>query len=138
MRARSATVAFVGRRALRSLGDLESAIMRVVWASPEPVSVREVHAGLGPRRKLAYTTVMTVLDRLWRKGFLRRTTRGRAYEYTPALSEAEYTARLMHELLGKASDRVGALAYFVRGMRQADEAELRDLARQASRKRRPR
>jgi predicted transcriptional regulator len=112
--------------------------MGVVWASPEPVSVRDVHAGLGSRRKLAYTTVMTVLDRLWRKGFLRRTARGRAYEYAPALSEAEFTARMMHQLLARASDRASALAHFARGIRDADEAELRELYREASRRKRSR
>jgi predicted transcriptional regulator len=133
----SATVAVVGRGDLRPLGDLETAVMRVVWASPEPVSVREVHAALATR-KLAYTTVMTVLDRLWRKRFLRRNARGRAYLYSPTVSEAEYTAGLMHGVLAQASDRAGALAHFVRGMRKADEAELRHLAGEASRRRRPR
>jgi predicted transcriptional regulator len=110
--------------------------MRFVWGSPRPVTVREVHAGLGTRRRLAYTTVMTVLDRLWRKRFLRRRTRGRAYEYTPALSEAEYTARLMHELLARTSDRASALAHFLRGVPETEDAELRQLAREASRRRR--
>jgi predicted transcriptional regulator len=109
--------------------------MRVVWGSPEPVTVRDVHGALA-HRKLAYTTVMTVLDRLWRKGFLRRNARTRAYQYSPAVSEGHYTAQLMHGVLAQASDRAAALAHFVRGMREADETELRHLAGETSRRRR--
>jgi predicted transcriptional regulator len=119
------------------LGELETAVMRVVWGSPEPVTVREVHRALA-HRSLAYTTVMTVLDRLWRKRFLRRNARARAYQYSPTVSEAQYTAQLMHGVLAQASDRAGALAHFVRGMSEGDETELRHLAGETSRRRRSR
>lgn len=123
---------------MRVLGELESAVMATVWRSDVPITVREVHGALARERDLAYTTVMTVMERLWRKGLLRRAPSGRAFEYTAQLSEPEYTAKLMHELLGRTNDRRGALAHFVRGMRKADEQELRRLAREASRrKRRP-
>lgn len=108
--------------------------MRVLWRAQGPMTVRETLAALVPEREFAYTTVMTILERLWRKGFLDRSSRGRAYEYTAIVTEAEYTAELMHRMLSGATDRRAALAHFVGGMRAADEAELRRLAEEASRK----
>jgi BlaI family transcriptional regulator, penicillinase repressor len=123
---------------LRVLGELESRVMRVLWARKSPISVRDVHDQLAPDHSLAYTTVMTVMERLARKGLLRRKMKGRAFLYEPAETEAEYTARLMHELLRSTRDRKGALAHFVRGMRQADERQLRELADRAGRRKQTR
>lgn len=67
------------------LGDLEVEVMAVVW-SREEVSVREVHQRLERRRPLAYTTVMTTLARLARKGLLRRRKVEGAHLYSPAVS----------------------------------------------------
>ncbi|MGH2655450.1 MAG: BlaI/MecI/CopY family transcriptional regulator [Actinomycetota bacterium] len=123
---------------MKTLGDLETRIMEILWRRDEPTTVRKVHEELDRARPLAYTTIMTVMDRLWRKRLLRRTLRGRAFEYVPAASQAEYTAKLMHQLLRGTGDRQGALAHFVRGMRKADEAELLRLAREATRRKRTR
>lgn len=71
------------------LGELEQAVMQILWASPEAMSVREVHARLAPDRDLAYTTVMTVLDRLTKKGIVRRNLDGRAWHYRPVATWAE-------------------------------------------------
>src|SRR5215472_10843372 len=60
------------------LGDLERAIMDVLWESRDPLTVRQVSGGL-TERDLAHTTVMTVLDRLAKKGFARRERDGRAW-----------------------------------------------------------
>lgn len=54
------------------LGELETAIMRVLWATPQPLTVRAVFEVLVEDRQLAYTTVMTVLDRLAKKGVVLR------------------------------------------------------------------
>ena len=70
-------------------GDLEQAVMEVLWASPTAMSVRDVQAGLTPQRNLAYTTVMTVMDRLSKKGQLRRELDGRAWQYRPAFTWAQ-------------------------------------------------
>ncbi len=76
---------------LRSLlGELEAAIMEVVWAS-EPTTVREVFEKLSADRELAYTTVMTVMSRLAQKGILVRRRRGQAHEYEAAKSREEFT-----------------------------------------------
>jgi predicted transcriptional regulator len=123
------------RMLVRTFGELEAEIMRALWRRDGPATVREVHGDLARRPRPAYTTIMTVMERLWRKGILKRTPRGRAFEYAPVMSEAEYTANLMHELLAGTSNRRNALAHFVRGMKKAEEQELLRLAREASRRR---
>ena len=62
---------------MNRLGELERAIMEVLWESPDPMTVRQV-GGCLTDRDLAHTTVMTVLDRLAKKGFVRRQRAGRA------------------------------------------------------------
>ncbi len=109
-----------------SLGDLERAVMDVLWASPHDQTVREVHTSLGETRDLAYTTVMTVLDRLARKGLTRRVREGRVWRYQPAATREELTAASMREsfeALG-ATDRRAALMHF---LGEADETEIADL-----------
>jgi predicted transcriptional regulator len=123
---------------LRSLGELEGEIMRILWRRGDPATVREVHGAVGAKRDLAYTTVMTVMERLWRKGLLRREPRGRAFQYLPKVSEAEFIAGLMHGLLGASRNRSEVLAHFLKGMRKGDEAKLLRLADEATRRRRRR
>jgi predicted transcriptional regulator len=55
-----------------ALGELEALVMRKVWDRGQPVTVREIVGDLQPERPVAYTTVMTVMDNLRRKGWLRR------------------------------------------------------------------
>ena len=77
------------------LGDLEHAVMDVLWARPAPTPVRDVHEELAQGREIAYTTVMTVLDRLAKKGVVARELDGRAWLYLPAQSRVElYTAAI--------------------------------------------
>ncbi|HYT81375.1 MAG TPA: BlaI/MecI/CopY family transcriptional regulator [Actinomycetota bacterium] len=121
---------------MKTLGELEARIMQVLWHRSEPATVRTVHGELTREREIAYTTVMTVMDRLARKGMLRRDLRGRAFAYEPAVSEARYTAQLMHKLLAASRDRRGALAHFVGRMRKTDGAELLRLAEEAARRKR--
>ncbi|MDA8438721.1 MAG: BlaI/MecI/CopY family transcriptional regulator [Propionibacterium sp.] len=82
------------------LGDLEHLIMSVLWRSKEPQSVREVHEAVRAERDLAYTTVMTVLDRLAKKGLVARELDGRAWRYRDAVSAAQLVSDEMHSLLG--------------------------------------
>ena len=67
------------------LTPLELDIMKSVWRHP-PVTVREVHAAVRPSRNLAYTTVMTIMDRLFHKGLLTRTKKSRTHHYEPAVT----------------------------------------------------
>ncbi|WP_083948122.1 BlaI/MecI/CopY family transcriptional regulator [Thermobifida cellulosilytica] len=108
------------------LGDLERAVMDVLWERTEPMTVREVGRALADR-DLAHTTVMTVLDRLAKKGVVTRTREGRAWRYRPAASREAYVSELMHDALGQTGDRDAALAAFVRSMSGAEAELLRRL-----------
>ncbi|MER6176091.1 BlaI/MecI/CopY family transcriptional regulator, partial [Streptosporangium sp. NPDC001681] len=63
---------------MRGLGDLESTVMERLWSYHRPASVRDVLEDLRRERDIAYTTVMTVMDKLQKKGLLRRKPVGRA------------------------------------------------------------
>ena len=96
---------------LRGFGELEAAIMDRLWARGEPATVREVLADLRGDRELAYNTVLTVMDNLFKKGWLRRERAGRAHRYAPVTSREGYGARLMRDALD-ASALVMPLACF--------------------------
>lgn len=93
------------------MGELETAIMRVLWGAREPMTVRAVFEQLSEERQLAYTTVMTVLDRLAKKGKVSRQQQGRAWLYQPTATESELVVNEMHSLL----DDAGAEANVVLG-----------------------
>ncbi|MGO9078456.1 MAG: BlaI/MecI/CopY family transcriptional regulator [Streptosporangiaceae bacterium] len=84
---------------MREFGQLERAIMEVVWAGERPYQVREVRERMRYGRPVAYTTVMTVMTILHGKGVLRREMHGRAWRYWAAESREEHDARLMAEVL---------------------------------------
>ena len=99
-----------------ALGDLEREVMTQLWDAGEPLTVRQVHERVGRDRDLAYTTVMTVLDRLAKKAVVIQEKTDRAYRYAPAQSREEMTAALMLDALSGAPDgaaRDAALAHFV-------------------------
>src|ERR1017187_3147679 len=114
---------------MNRLGELERAIMEVLWQSPDPMTVRQVGSCLTDR-DLAHTTVMTVLDRLAKKGFARRPRAGRAWPYRPAESREAYVAELMLTALDQTGDRQAALTRFARSV-SGSEAEALRVAREA-------
>ena len=101
-----------------ALGDLEAQVMRRIWARQEPVTVRDVLGDLQRERPIAYTTVMTVMDNLRKKGWLRRAAEGRAYRYAPLVSAEEYSAGAMREALAASSDRPAVLMHFIGTVRR--------------------
>jgi predicted transcriptional regulator len=103
------------------LGELERAVMDVLWGAGPPLTARQVAEGLASR-ELALTTVLTVLSRLEAKGYLARTRDGRAHHYAPTSTREDHVAVLMHEVLGAASDRTAALARFA-GQVSREDAE---------------
>jgi predicted transcriptional regulator len=111
-------------RRSRPFGDLEAAVMDLLWSAERPLVVREVVELMPSDRSPAYTTVMTVMDNLHRKGWLQRDRDGRAWRYEPALSRQAYTAQLMHEALAVSDDRAGVLARFVEEIDPDDAAAL--------------
>jgi predicted transcriptional regulator len=109
---------------MNRLGELERAIMDVLWESPEAMTVRQVGSCLTDR-DLAHTTVMTVLDRLAKKGFVRRQRAGRAWRYRPAESREAYVAELMLTALDQTGDRQAALTRFARSVTEVEAEALR-------------
>jgi predicted transcriptional regulator len=114
-------------RRSRPFGDLEASIMDALWDARRPLLVRDVVDGMRSERALAYTTVLTVLDNLHRKGWVDRARDGRAWRYEPRLDRQAYTAQLMQEALAVSDDRAGALARFVEQIDPEDAAALADL-----------
>ena len=112
-----------------SLGDLERSVMDVLWGLEEDqeVTVRDVHDALSATRDVAYTTVMTVMDRLARKGMTLQRKEGRAYTYRARASRAEMTADLMRGTLSDlgSGEREPALVAFVEDASAEDVAALR-------------
>ncbi len=100
--------------------------MDILWASDVAMTPRDVHDVLRRRRQgVAYTTVMTILVRLWQKGMLHREESGRAFEYAPVASRVEWTAQRMREVLRGAGDRDAALTHFARSIDTREAAQLR-------------
>ncbi|MEE1930393.1 BlaI/MecI/CopY family transcriptional regulator [Streptomyces sp. TRM 70351] len=113
----------------RPLGDLEDAVMTRVWRWNRPVTVREVLEDLQQERRIAYTTVMTVMDNLHQKGWLRREQEGRAYRYEAVSTRAAYAAALMNEAWSASDNAAAALVAFF-GMMSPEQADaLRDALR---------
>ncbi|MFE5328547.1 BlaI/MecI/CopY family transcriptional regulator [Embleya sp. NPDC056575] len=116
---------------MNRLGELEAQVMLRIWRRNSPASVREVQEALLPDREPAYTTVMTVLDKLFRKGLLRRELVGRAYLYEAVYSRDAHTAELMRDDWIFGGGRAGALVHFVEGMTPEQIEVLRDALRVA-------
>ncbi|MCA2243398.1 BlaI/MecI/CopY family transcriptional regulator [Mycobacterium sp. WUMAC-067] len=108
------------------LGELEAAIMAVIWRCDQPVRVREVLEQLDATRHPAYTTVMTVMDNLYRKGWLSRERDGRAYTYRATRSRIQAATDAVRDLLADSGDPSAALLHFARG---ASEEESQALVR---------
>lgn len=107
------------------MGELERAVMQVLWDRGGWHTPGEVHEVLAADRPLAYTTVMTILVRLWQKGRLERQRDGRAFAYRPVESREEHAAARMGEILQGVADRPIALSHFLASLPAADRVQLR-------------
>jgi len=110
---------------MHGLGELEAAVMTVLWQEQQPLKVREVLERLETGKKLAYTTVMTVLDNLHRKGWVTRELEGKAYRYEPALSRAEAAARTVRDVLASSGDPEAVLMHFAQSATERETELLR-------------
>jgi predicted transcriptional regulator len=110
----------------RADGELEAEILAILWDSgvdalaPGDVSVRL-------STELAYTTVTTVLVRLWRKGLAERAHRGRGFVYSATVSEGEFASRRMIDALSDTRDRSTTLAHFVGTLSEEEIDSLRGI-----------
>lgn len=111
----------------RARGSLESEVLAALWAADGPLTAGDVADVLGD--DLAYTTVQTILVRLYGKGAVRRELIGRAHSYTPVLDDAGLVADRMRAMLDKGGDRAAVLSRFLRELTPEDEATLARLVR---------
>ena len=117
-------------RRMRASGELESAVMTAIWDAAEPVTVRHVMEEVGRQSSSsppAYTTIMTVMERLLEKGLLARANSGRAHLYAPTKSREQHAAALMAEALGTSPNRATALQFFAAELSEAERVRMRDL-----------
>ncbi|TQR86883.1 BlaI/MecI/CopY family transcriptional regulator [Mycobacterium hodleri] len=109
----------------RGFGDLEATVMDRVWAREDGVTVREVFDELTGVRQIAYTTVLSTMDNLHRKGWVRRDREGKAYRYWPTMTREERSANLMRAAFSAGGDREAVLAFFVGQMTAEESAQLK-------------
>ncbi len=86
------------KHSLLDLAPLELDCMNTLWPLGE-ATVREIRDGLAARRARAYTTIMTIMDRLARKGVVERRKAGRAYVYRPLLTAEEARAQALAQVV---------------------------------------
>ncbi|MET8099186.1 BlaI/MecI/CopY family transcriptional regulator [Streptomyces sp. NPDC005236] len=114
-----------GNTGRRARGELEGSVLAALWSADLPLTARQVLQRLPAG--LAYTTVLTILSRLYDKGMLVRHREGRGYAYAPVRDEASHTARRMRSLLDEGSDREAVLSRFVSELSAQDEQLLHEL-----------
>jgi predicted transcriptional regulator len=112
----------------RPAGMLEDEVLATLWRGGRPMSPAEVQSAMGGA--LAYTTVMTTLARLHRKGMATRVRAGRGYVYAASVDEAAHTAAAMNALLRRRQDHAAVLARFVSELTPEDERLLLSLLRE--------
>ena len=124
--------------ALAFLGPLEARVMEVVWSRGEPVTVRDVYEILRRENDMAYTTVMTILSNLHKKGLLKRSQDGQAYVYTAAQTKAEFVQSKVGNLLDTLLERFSepALAHLIKRIEKSDPERLAELERIVAERRR--
>jgi predicted transcriptional regulator len=125
------------RPPVEHLGKLESELMDRLWDRPE-ISVRDLQAEIGSR--LAYTTIMTTLDRLYKKGLLNRKKVGKAFIYAPVMTREQYrdrqTEHLLNLVLQDNQDSNAVLSCFINVVSESDKSMLDKLDELVKAKRR--
>ncbi|OMC40711.1 CopY family transcriptional regulator [Mycobacterium sp. GA-1841] len=112
---------------IKGFGDLEAVVMDVLWSRSEPSTVRSVHDELVGRRQIAYTTVMSTMDNLFRKGWLLRDKVGLAYHYRPVMTREEHSAQLMRTVFESGGDSELILNFFLEQITDDDSVKLRQM-----------
>lgn len=116
------------------LGPLEAVVMERLWKRRH-ATVRDIVDDLAASRSLAYTTVMTIMTRLFAKGLLTRDRDGKTYVYRPAVTRAQHRARLSQDLVRGLVQEFGdvALAQFSAELDSVDASHRAALRRIAGR-----
>ncbi|MDQ8706512.1 BlaI/MecI/CopY family transcriptional regulator [Streptomyces sp. LHD-70] len=116
-----------------NLGSLEAEVMERLWAAGRPLPVRDVVDAMNAERPaaLAYTTVMSTMAKLNKKGWLDRTRQGKQYLYQPHETREACTARLMAEALSGSGDPESVLLHFVERVAASESPDLQAAIRRA-------
>ncbi|BAH55713.1 MULTISPECIES: BlaI/MecI/CopY family transcriptional regulator [Rhodococcus] len=110
---------------VRGFGELEAVVMERLWDREGSTTVREVFDDMARGREIAYTTVMSTMDNLHRKGWLERERSGKAFRYWPTLTREEHSARLMREAFESGGRSDVVLTHFFEQMSEEEAAGLR-------------
>jgi predicted transcriptional regulator len=98
---------------VRGFGELEAVIMNRLWDRAGATTVRDIFEEFADSRRIAYTTVMSTMDNLHRKGWLARERVGKAYRYWPTMTREEHSASLMRDALDGGGDAGLVLTFFL-------------------------
>lgn len=114
---------------ISSLGKLEKEVMEIVWLSKTPISVKSAHEIISKQRKIAYTTIMTIMGRLTAKGLLKRKGEGKAYLYQPVYSKDRFLAKASQQIIKNfvANFGDGAVAHFAQEIEKIPEDKRQKL-----------
>ena len=121
-----------------ALGDLEVAVLEVVWETPE-CSAKDVHEEIGKARGISLNTVQSTLERLYRKQLLSRRKRGHAYRYSALVRREQLIASYIQETVGRfGGDAATSLAAFIDAAEDIDAATLARLEAELHKRRKAR
>ena len=118
----------MGKVLTRLLGELEHRVMIIMWTHPEPLNVGAVAQQLQRRRQLAYTTVLTIMNRLVAKGLLERSVH-QPHRYSPRCSRQQYFRSAAESFFGHLRREFGpvAMACFIEEVKKSDRREIQQL-----------
>lgn len=119
----------ISKNISKVLGELETEIMEIIWDAQRPLSVAEVVKVISKKRKIAYTTVMTIMGRLVDKGVLIRKLEGRNYLYQQKVTKEKFVARAVHNIFTSTISTLGqeAVTYFVKEIQKMSPKKRSDL-----------
>lgn len=109
---------------VRGFGELEATVMDRLWDRAGVSTVRDIFDGLAADRVIAYTTVLSTMDNLHRKGWLARERVGKAYHYRATLSREEHSAKLMRDAFESGGDSDLVLTFFLNQMDDDESAQV--------------
>jgi predicted transcriptional regulator len=114
----------------RPLGHLEEEIMQIIWQCDQ-VTVREVYEHVHKHRSIAYTTIMTIMDRLAKKNMLQRVKVGRAYAYEAKITQNDFNSHVSRSIIDTLLQHYGdlAISQFIDAVDKVDPKKLEQLKR---------
>jgi len=113
----------------KMLGELETEIMEIIWNQKGVISVKHVAEILGKKRKIAYTTAMTIMTRLVEKGVLVRHLNGSSYLYKPRITKEQFVAKTVHGIFSTAISTLGdsVLSHFIKEIQKINPKKRQEL-----------